>query len=143
MSMRANRQRGVAAIELAILMIPLMILGAGMFEVGRAFYNYNQLVSTTRDAARYLSMQAHGQGEPYARCLAAYANPTCTGEPVVHGLTAEMVHIDYESAVPTGEGSVDLVRVTVEGYPYVSIFEAVLPSLAFAPIGTTMRQAAS
>src|SRR5512142_2752935 len=102
-------QRGAAAVEMAILLIPLVIMAFGMTELGRAFYYYNGLVSSTRDASRYLSMQPHGEGEAAALCLAVNGNPQCSGAPVVPGLTTAMVHISYENDVDTGNGQVDLV----------------------------------
>lgn len=48
-------QRGVAAIELAIGMVMILLITAGIVEFGRAFWYYNALDKATRDAARYLS----------------------------------------------------------------------------------------
>lgn len=136
-------ERGAAAVELAILIIPLMILGAGMTEIGRALYDYNEIVTATRDAARFLSMQPPGAGEEAARCLAVHGNPTCSGEPILPGLETSMVKIEYESAVPTGHGSIDLVNVRVEGFAFASMIPSIVADLTFAPIGTTMRQAST
>lgn len=49
------RQRGVAAVEFAIVMIVLFLIGAGLVEFGRAFWYYDALAKGTRDASRYLS----------------------------------------------------------------------------------------
>lgn len=142
--MTAHRQlRGVAAIEFAILLIPLVIMTFGMTELGRAFYVYNELVKTTRDASRYLSMQSSGVGETEARCLVLYGKTVCTGTPLIPDLTTEMIDIDYESAVDTGQGSVDLVRVTIDGYPFTSIVPWVIQDFIFGPISCTMRQGGS
>jgi len=51
---RAN-QRGAAAIEFALLLIPLMMIVTGIIEFGRAFWYYDALAKSTRDAARFLS----------------------------------------------------------------------------------------
>lgn len=50
------RQRGVAAVELAFLVILLLLMAAGTFEFGRAFWHYNALAKATRDGARVMSM---------------------------------------------------------------------------------------
>lgn len=139
--MGAVRQRGVAAIEFAILLIPLLIIVFGMTELGRAVYYYNQAVVSTRDAARYLSMQGSGEGEAEARCLAVYGRPACEGEPLVHGLTPDMVNITYEASVDTGHGSINLVRVSIEGYPYASLVPGFVRDFVFGPISCSMRQA--
>ena len=135
--------RGVAAIEFAILLIPLVIMTFGLTELGRAFYHYNSLVKSVRDAARYLSMEARGNGEATARCLAVHGITSCTGEPLAAGLSTSMVHIEYETAVETGEGSVDLVRVSIRNYPFTSVVPLVISDLVFGPISVTMRQGTS
>jgi hypothetical protein len=48
-------QRGVAAIELAILLPLLVLIFTGMIEYGRLMWHYDVLAKATRDAARYLS----------------------------------------------------------------------------------------
>lgn len=51
-----DRQRGVAAVELAFVIIFLLLLVAGIVEFGRAFWYYDALTKATRDGARLLSM---------------------------------------------------------------------------------------
>ncbi|MBI3284992.1 MAG: pilus assembly protein [Burkholderiales bacterium] len=48
-------QRGAAVVELAIVLVLLTLLAAGIFEFSRAFWYYNALDKATRDPARYLS----------------------------------------------------------------------------------------
>jgi Flp pilus assembly protein TadG len=93
-----KRMRGVAAIEFAIMLIPLVLLGAGVAEFGHAIYQYEALTKGTRDAARYLS--TYLPNDPayplaQARCLVVYGTPTCpannSGTPLVPGLTTSMV----------------------------------------------------
>lgn len=50
-----NNQRGVAAVEFAIVLIPLLLITAGIVEFGRVFWYYDALSKATRDGARYLS----------------------------------------------------------------------------------------
>lgn len=135
--------RGVAAIEFAILLIPLVIMTFGMTELGRAFYVYNELVKTTRDASRFLAMQSRGVGETEARCLVLHGKTVCTGTPLVPDLSADMINIGYELAVDTGHGSVDMVRVTITDYPFTSIVPWVVTDFVFGPISCTMRQGGS
>jgi hypothetical protein len=49
------RQRGAAAVEFALVIIPLLIIVAGIIEFGRTFWYYDALAKSTRDAARYVS----------------------------------------------------------------------------------------
>lgn len=48
-------QCGAAVVELAIVIVLMTLLAAGIFEFSRAFWYYNALDKGTRDAARYLS----------------------------------------------------------------------------------------
>lgn len=56
----SQRQRGNALIELALVLTILMVLMAGVFEYGRAFWFYETLTKATRDAARTLSVTPKG-----------------------------------------------------------------------------------
>ena len=138
-----GRQGGVAAVEFAVLLIPLMIMTFGMTELGRAFYYYNSLLKSARDASRYLSMHARGEGEAGARCLTVYGKTDCDGEVLVPGLGTGMVQITYETGVETGQGSIDLVTVTIVGFPFSSFVPFVVASMVFGPIASTMRQGSS
>lgn len=53
---RAWQQRGVAAVEFAIVLVFLILVVAGIVEFGRAFWYYDALSKATRDGARVLSM---------------------------------------------------------------------------------------
>jgi Flp pilus assembly protein TadG len=149
------RQSGVAAIELAILMIPLAFMAFGAAEFGRAIYQYNTLVKSTRDAVRYLSTQAPGDAADVtiAKCLAVYGTTDCTGSQLVPGLTTAMVDVCDASlcpathqAVSTGTGTINLVTVYI-GQPTAFQFKVLVPlvtqnsgSLTFNVISATMRQ---
>lgn len=150
------KSRGVVAVELALLIIPLFILLAGVAEFGRALFQYNSLTKTVRDAARFLSIQ--NPSDPNypaaaARCLAVHGNTTCTGNTLVPGLTTAMVVIcnPVDSAacpggsyvaVETGFGTMNLVEVKVQGYQFQAFLPGMtqLTSIVFDDIGTTMRQ---
>jgi Flp pilus assembly protein TadG len=144
-----GKQRGMAAVELAILLIPLVLLAFGITEFGRAIYQYNTLTKATRDATRFLSGQ--GPGDPAditpAQCLAVYGNKDCQGIPLAPNLTTAMVSICdsvscpalYQNQ-PTGSGVINLVSVTITGYPFTSLVPFVVPSMTFGAISTTMRQ---
>lgn len=149
-----GRQRGVAAVEFGILLIPLTLMLFGLTEYGRAIYQYNTLVKATRDATRFLSTVAPGSGWVQARCLARYGNTTCSGPLLAADLTAGMIEIcdasncaDH-SLVSTGSGAVNLVTVTISGYQFNSLINFPVggvsigaPNITFGDISTTMRQA--
>lgn len=148
-------QKGVAAIEFALLLIPLTILAFGITEYGRAMYQYNTIAKATRDAARYVSMQAAGDAgaASKARCLVIYGKTACSGSPLVTGLTGQNVTISIRDSttnpgthalqpVSAGGGPVtgvaNLVSVEVSGFQFVSLVSFVAPNITFGPIGTTM-----
>jgi PAB1-binding protein PBP1 len=147
-------QRGVAAIEAAFLLIPLIILLLGIAELGRVFYQYNTIAKGTRDSARYLSMMAPGTGHAAAKCLVVTGSPSCAGSPLVEGLDVGQVSICDATTCPQTHASVEadggvpvmnLVTVTVTGYRSVNFVPSSLlfslPFFDFEEISTTMRQA--
>lgn len=50
---RAQRRRGAAAVETAIIMIPLTMLLFGVFEYGRLLLDMNVLNNAAREGCRY------------------------------------------------------------------------------------------
>ncbi|MDP1653416.1 MAG: TadE/TadG family type IV pilus assembly protein [Rhodocyclaceae bacterium] len=142
-------QRGVAAVEFAILLPVLLLIVFGITEFGRALYSYNTLVKSVRDAARYAMIHQPGGGaDPETKCLAVYGNTGCTGTALAPGLTIAMVSVcDWQRCPGThqAQGSapvVNLVTVTISGYAFQSFVPFVtagLSSLPFAPISTTMK----
>lgn len=141
-------QRGVAAIEMAIMLLFLIPLVFGITEVGRAFYQYDAITKSASAGARYLSTQAPGDPNAIAAatCLVVYANTGCTGNPVVPGLAAQLVTVCDRSScaqdnlLQTGFGVVNLVTVTVTGFQFVSDVPGVAGNVTFGPISATFEQ---
>jgi Flp pilus assembly protein TadG len=147
-SIRVRRSRGVAAVEFALLLTPMIVMLFGATEFGRAIYTYNTLDKTVRDAVRHMSQ--HGPGDAViqaeARCLAVYGNTSCAGNALAPGLTTGQVALcdalscaGTHAAQPTGSGAVNLVTVTITDYAYSSMVEFVMPSMNFNNISATMR----
>lgn len=144
-----RKQKGVALVEFALVLLPLVLMVFGITELGRAFYQYNTLAKSTRNAARYLTTQAPGSGYGEATCLTVTGQQTCTlsDTPLAPGLTAVMVTIcdatscpATHSGIDTGSGSINLVTVSITGFQFTSLVPFVVPTMTFGPIGTTMRQ---
>jgi Flp pilus assembly protein TadG len=149
-------QEGAAAVELAVMLIPLVLIAFGITEFGRAFYEYNALAKGTRDGVRFLTMKGPlNPADPTSaaditetKCMVVYGNPGCAGAARVPYLTPAMVSIcdswtcaATHSAQPTGSGVVNLVTVTVTGYTFTPMVPFIMPNpLTFNDIGTTMRQ---
>ena len=83
----SNKQRGVALVELALIMPLLLLLTLITTEFGRAIYEYHVLVKSVRDGARYLSVQPPNTHVTEARNLMVFGNTAGTGAPLVSGLT--------------------------------------------------------
>ncbi|MDH5538586.1 MAG: pilus assembly protein [Rhizobacter sp.] len=143
---RAGKMRGAAAVELGILLVPVLILTFGVTEYGRAIYTYNALDKSTRDAARHMtSPNPNRQAE--AVNLAVYGNTAGSGYALAPGLSPSNVVIcdptacpGTHASIPTGSGVVNLVTVGINNYQYSSIVTYVAPAtLNFNNISTTMR----
>ena len=73
MSARSPRQRGIAAVELALLLPAFILLLALPLLLGRAFYQYQVMQKAAHDAARYLSSCATIDLKTPARTAAVVA----------------------------------------------------------------------
>ncbi|MCM5572082.1 pilus assembly protein [Burkholderiaceae bacterium FT117] len=153
-----GRQRGVAAVEMGIVLGLLAIIVFGITELGRAMYQYDALTKSARAAARYLAVydSADAAVQGRARCVAVFGNPDCAAAgvvPAVPGLSVANVAVAVGTAgapgydaslqgVETGMGTMDLVRVTIGApatpYTFVSVVSFVIPDIEFGPISATM-----
>lgn len=158
--MKQHKQRGVAAVEMALIMMPMLILCFGIVELGRALYMYNGLVKATRGAVRYMTTQSLSSpptGETAAsirlkaRSLAVCGATDCSGkESLTPGLVLAQVSVcdllscpTTHSNVSTGQGTANLVSITIGGtgaaaYDFTSLMPWVIPNITFAPVTTTM-----
>ncbi len=164
-SPRRSAQRGVAAVEFAIVLLPLLIISFGAAEYGRAIYQYNTLTKSVRSAVRMVSSSsALSPGYPalvsQAKCMAVYGNIGCTGTPLAPGLALTHVKIcdrvnsdgcagtsqtDYLNVPATGM-NIDLVAVRISGYTYQYLgLPIVTPSSSvnFSNIEAVMMQSSS
>lgn len=151
-------QRGAAAIEFGLLMLPLATLTLGITEFGRAFHQFNTVAKNVRDAARYQSTVAAGDTLG-GRCLAltgfaANSNNACTvTTPLLPGLTLAQVSVCDRLSCPStnslqpfpavaggGGGTLNLVTVTITGYQFTSMASFAVPTITFGAIQATMVQ---
>lgn len=74
---QTNRQSGAALIEFALVATILVVLLAGIYEFGRAFWFYDALSKATRDGARAMSVAKTATissvGVPAAKTVVANA----------------------------------------------------------------------
>lgn len=118
-----RRARGLAMIELAIVLPVLLLLIMATAEMGRAFWQYNTLTKSVRDAARHASagglfgstgvVVVTTSLRTQVQNLVVYGNTAGTGAPLLDGLSTSGVTVESP-----GEGDV-LVR---SRYSYQPIF---------------------
>ncbi len=149
-----RQQRGAAAVELALLTIPLVLMAVAAVEFARVMYQYDVIVKATRDAVRILTAFDPNGDYPVALAKSRVVSAKDGNGnlvPRLQGLTLPLVQVcdrtdstacpgKQFSNVTTGSGAINLVRVQVSGYQFQPIFGGgVLPTLTFGPVGTTMR----
>ena len=154
--MTRRKQNGIAAVEFALVLIPLLTMLFGITEFGRAMYEYNTIAKAARDATRLMSTQAPADPDyaalkTTATCFAVYGNTGCTGTTLLPGLTTAMIGIcdpvscaATHAGVATGTGTINLVTVTIGSANTPFRFNSLAPwgvaTFNFAPVSVTMRQ---
>ena len=150
---RSRAQRGIAIVEFALVLLPLVLLLALTADLGRAFYTFDTLTKATRGAARYLALvdSSDAARRTEALNLVLYGNIEGTGTPLVADLDAGRVQIcapslaacaaDHSNVpINGGPAAMNLVSVRISGYDYTPLFSAFLPAtLGFRDISVTMR----
>lgn len=154
--------RGVAAVEFALVLTPMVLLAFGAAEYGRAIYQYNTLVKSVRSAVRILSAVSpddpgYSTRVSQAKCLAVFGNEGCNGNPLAPSLSVADVKVCDRNGwsecagttqasfkdVATGEGPIQLVMVRISGYDYSFIglpLVTTTSTITFSDIQTVMRQ---
>jgi Flp pilus assembly protein TadG len=144
-----HRQRGAALVELALTTPLLLLLTFITTEFGRAMYEYNAVVKSTRDAVRYLSVQTPNTHVTEARNLIVYGNTAGTGSPLARGLSLSNVPAGSCCTWQSAGGSpiITTVTVRVSSYTFHSLFPSVMGvvfadangNIVFSDITATMR----
>ena len=113
-------ERGVQLLETAIVIPILLVLFGAVAEFGRYFYEYTTAAKAARVGARYLISKSVTTGNyaAQAKNLVVYGNIAGTGTPVLPGLTAANVDVQYVGGTA---GVPDLVKVTIINYQHQSI----------------------
>lgn len=147
--------RGVVAVELALVAIPLIMLMYAGLELGRAMYTYTELAQSTRAAARYLATcPTIGATEiTRARALVRHGSFADTEDTLVPELVnsatiqvcspsfCDVTGRTTESVtnVPVaGAGTTHLVVVQVSNLTLVSHFPQTVTDLLMRPITVTL-----
>ena len=120
---RRNREAGSLLIEFAGSLIVLSTLFADIFQVGYAFYAYENLVNAVRAGARYASLSSGSAAagpalETSVRNLVVFGEtkPSAVATPIVAGLRPENVELIVGPGVAT---------VSIRGFVIDSLFAKV------------------
>ena len=137
-----QREKGVALTEFALALPMLLMLMLPILEFGRAYYQYNTIAKSVRQAARYLSVRSPGVDADKARNIVVYGNPAGTGTPLVPGLS--LSNVPTPTWGTTGSYPVlNTVTVTVTGYTFVPLVKGVswiaFDGITYGSIQATLR----
>jgi Flp pilus assembly protein TadG len=124
-------QRGVATVEIVIVLPLLLFLLVATFEIGRGLFQYNTLTKAVRDGARYIATEAlagtlgtvnlTGKIAP-TQNLVVYGNTNGVGSSILPNLTVADV------SVATGANQ----RITVSAsYAYTPALFTQMPNFGF------------
>lgn len=154
-----KKQKGTALVEFALVLPLLLILTLITTEFSRALYQYNTIVKSVRDGARYLSTQDPGikVSDPgkitIAKNLVVYGLPKPTGNPPPLAIGLDISHIPDSNIQWKTYGTnplINTVTIQVTGYkfkPLVCIVFTVSFGcnaqgyISYSPISATMRSA--
>lgn len=142
--MNRKQQRGVAIVELALVLPLVLILTFITTEFGRAVYQYNTLAKSVRDAARYLSIQTPGTHQTEAANLIVYGKTTAsdTDQPLAVGLNLSHVAAPVWSTAGSTP-TINTVTVGISNYTFtplvVNAFGLSFGAITFSDIRATMR----
>lgn len=146
-------QKGVAAIEVALIMPFIFLLMLGGIDLARTVYQYNILVKNLRDATKYVSSAVrpinynqNGSTDPEvvkyntvvteARNLALCGLTTSCTTPSVANLALNNIQISYPAPV----NGVTFVNMTISGFSLGFISNLFGDSLDLNDISYTMYQ---
>lgn len=156
MTIQRRDQRGAMAIELALVTVILATLMFAALDLGRAMFAYNEIVQSTRAAARYLATSATVGSTETAKALnlVRYGSFVSGGHPLtpelVSGSTsiqfcapttcnvAGMTRTSMTNQVVSGAGTVNLVMVRVSNLTLVTYFPKTISGFLFRPITVTL-----
>lgn len=104
-----NNQRGAALFEFAIVATVFLTMLFGVIEFGRFFWTHNALRDAARKGARYATIRRNDSaGIQAVKYMVVYGNPNAnpsTATPIVPGLTASNVAVEYQNYTGVQLGS--------------------------------------
>lgn len=137
-----SREQGVALVEFALVLPIMLMMTCIATEFGRAYYQYNTITKSVRQAVRYLTVRPPGVDIDKAKNIAVFGNPSGTGDPLAPGLSVAYVSIPDRATVGANP-AITTVSVKVSGYTFVpmvsNVFGLAFSKIPFNTIQATMR----
>ena len=130
---RPSRQRGVAAVEFAIVSSLLFTVLFGVMEMGRLLWTWNAAVEATRFGARLAVVCDLNDSHIKSRMISRLPSLT-NGNIVVTYLNPPAADNTCTTA------TCKAVKVSLTGYTHQTIIPFVPLSLTLPPFGTTLRK---
>jgi Flp pilus assembly protein TadG len=126
---RSRSQRGNAIVEFALAAPLGIMIMAGTFQFGYAFYAYNKLQLSIRGGVRYASLMDYkgtssacvAATQDTVKKLIAYGTPTPAvgAEPVVRGLSTSNVNVSFN---PDTKGVPTNVTASISSFRVDAVF---------------------
>lgn len=122
-------ERGQSLVELAISILFLFLLVAGVVDLGRAFFTYIALRDAAQEGAAYASVARDDPGDP-RMCSEIIARTQSTSNTQIVDLTQTTVSVVFAGGVPCGSSvntdacfgqSVEVI-VTYNNFPLTTPF---------------------
>lgn len=133
-----SNQRGQSIMEFAIALPFLLLLLFGIFEFGRAYYQYNTLSKAIRNGARYLSSHSYSAANiTNTQNVVVYGNSVGGSNPVLPRLTSAMINVTPSGGTaPYDEiNPPQFVKVSVNSYPFTTIVPGIINlNVTFSPL---------
>lgn len=129
----ASAQRGVAAVEFALISSLLFTLLFGVMEMGRLLWTWNAAVEATRLGARLSVVCDIGDADIKARMI--------TRLPALAATNISITYLNPPAAPNTcTAANCKAVRVALSGYTHDTIIPFMPLSLTLPAFGTTLRK---
>ena len=126
---KRTRQRGVAAVEFAIVSALLFTLLLGVMEMGRLLWTWNAAVEATRLGARLAAVCTKGDGIIALKMKGRL--PTLD--------PATNITIEYFPSGCTSANCTE-IRVSLKNYVHTTVIPFIPLSLSLPPFITTLRR---
>ena len=133
MSRSPSSQRGVAAVEFALIASILFTLLLGSMEMGRLLWTWNAAVEATRYGARLAVVCDMNDSHIKTRMISRL--------PTLASSNITISYLNPPAAVNTCTAATcKAVKVSLTGYTHTTVIPFVPLSLTLPPFGTTLRK---